>query len=165
MVHYPCARPRTIDRSCDTVADVSATQTSTATALDRLQQHYLHRYAAASDALARGIGVVGRIGPTVPSELVVASGRLPTLVAAELGSPTPNAEIFMEPVIPPETKSLFEIATGGSLQQFDLLVLSRRVRPAVLLPQGGVSPRPSSQTPAAAHARRHAESPRSRACL
>ena len=47
------------------------------------------------------------------------------LVAAELGSPTPNAEIYMEPVIPPETKSLFEIATGGSLQQFDLLVLSR----------------------------------------
>ena len=47
------------------------------------------------------------------------------LVAAELGTPTPTAEIYMEPVIPPETKSLFEIAVSGSLEAFDLLVLSR----------------------------------------
>jgi benzoyl-CoA reductase/2-hydroxyglutaryl-CoA dehydratase subunit BcrC/BadD/HgdB len=95
------------------------------TALDRLRHHYVHRFAAATDALAHGTSVVGRIGPTVPIELVLASGRLPTLVAADLGSPTPVAEMYMEPVIPPETKSLFDIATGGELQGFELLVLSR----------------------------------------
>ena len=71
------------------------------------------------------MGVVGRIGPTVPVELILAAGRLPVLVAAEPGTPTPTAETYMEPVIPPETKSLFEIAVSGSLEAFDLLVLSR----------------------------------------
>ena len=146
MVTPPgCARPRTIDRSCDTVGDVTATPTSTATALDRLQHHYLHRYTAAAGALARGTGVVSRIGPTVPIELAMASGRLPMLVAAELGSPTPNAEIYMEPVIPPETKSLFEIATGGSLQQFHLSPF--RVRTPTSTAENATYPLKGSSTP------------------
>ncbi|HEX8967541.1 MAG TPA: 2-hydroxyacyl-CoA dehydratase family protein, partial [Chloroflexota bacterium] len=95
------------------------------TAFVVLQQHYTNRLAAAVDAHARGIGVVGRLGPTVPTELILASGRLPILVAAEMGAPTPTAEIYMEPVIAPETKSLFEIAISGHLQGFELLVLSR----------------------------------------
>jgi benzoyl-CoA reductase/2-hydroxyglutaryl-CoA dehydratase subunit BcrC/BadD/HgdB len=96
-----------------------------ATAFEVLQHHYVDRLASAREAIARGTGVVGRIGPTVPAELILAAGRLPIFVAADSGTPTPTAEIYMEPVIPPETKSLFEIAVSGSLEAFDLLVLSR----------------------------------------
>jgi benzoyl-CoA reductase/2-hydroxyglutaryl-CoA dehydratase subunit BcrC/BadD/HgdB len=99
--------------------------TVAATALEVLQHHYAHRWAAAEEALGRGVGVVGRVGPTVPTEVILASGRLPVLVAAEMGTPTPTAEIYMEPVIPPETKSLFEIAVSGRLASLELLVLSR----------------------------------------
>src|SRR5215471_14948745 len=95
------------------------------TAFALLRHHYANRLAAAREALAHGTGVVGRIGTTVPVELILAAGRLPVLVAAELGMPTLTAETYMEPVIPPETKSLFEIAVGGQLENFDLLVLSR----------------------------------------
>jgi benzoyl-CoA reductase/2-hydroxyglutaryl-CoA dehydratase subunit BcrC/BadD/HgdB len=90
-----------------------------------LQHYYANRSTAAREAHSRGVGVVGRVGNTVPSEFILASGRFPLLIAADLGQPTPTAEIYMEPVIPPETKSLFEIALSGEFESFDLLVLSR----------------------------------------
>ncbi len=98
---------------------------ASATAFEILQLHYTHRLAAAHDARAHGTSVVGRVGPTVPSELILAIGRLPLLVAAEPSVPTPTAEIYMESVIPPETKALFELAVGGAIEHFELLVVSR----------------------------------------
>jgi len=94
-------------------------------AFETLQYHYFERLAAASEAHTRGVGVVGMVGNTVPSELVLATGRLAVLIAAEMGRPTPNADIYMEPVIAPETRSLFDIAVSGRFEAFDLLVLSR----------------------------------------
>ena len=87
-----------------------------------LQHAYGHRLDAARQA---GGGVVGMVGNTVPLELVLATGRMPVLIAADMGQPTPVAEIYMEEVIAPETKSLFENAVGGAYEFVDLLVLTR----------------------------------------
>ena len=98
---------------------------SSRTPFESLQYHYADRLAAARDAHTRGVGVVGMVGNTVPSELILASGRLPVLIAAEMGAPTPTADIYMEPIIAPETRSLFDLAVTGHFEAFDLLVLSR----------------------------------------
>jgi benzoyl-CoA reductase/2-hydroxyglutaryl-CoA dehydratase subunit BcrC/BadD/HgdB len=90
-----------------------------------LQRYYTDRSAAAHEVQSHGVGVVGRVGNTIPSEFIMASGRLPVLIAADMGQPTPTADVYMEPVIPPETKSLFEIALSGEFESFHLLVLSR----------------------------------------
>ena len=94
-------------------------------ALDTLAAHYTDRQASAREALRRGTGVVGRIGNTVPNELVLACGWLPVLVAAEREAPTPTADVYMEPSIAPETRSLFESLLRGDCASFELLVLSR----------------------------------------
>src|SRR5579859_2804117 len=94
-------------------------------AFDTLAEHYADRLAGARRARERGIGVVGRIGNTVPTELVLAAGWQPVLVAAEMGTRTPVADVYMEPIIAPETRSLFEQALSGAFEQFELLVLSR----------------------------------------
>jgi len=88
-----------------------------------------HAYAARLD-LAReghrdGAGVVGLIGNTIPVELVLACGRVPTLVTADRSRPTPEAAVYMEDIISPETRALFESAATGALEFLDLLVLSR----------------------------------------
>jgi len=93
--------------------------------IDLLRHHYAHRLEAAREAHAAGSGVVGLVGNTIPRELVLARGYVPVLISAELGAPTPGADVYMEDVIPPETKALFELATRGDLEFLDLLVLSR----------------------------------------
>jgi benzoyl-CoA reductase/2-hydroxyglutaryl-CoA dehydratase subunit BcrC/BadD/HgdB len=94
-------------------------------ALDSLRYHYAHRLEAARGAHARGTRVVGLVGNTIPRELVVACGFYPVLIAAQAGAPTPGADVYMEDVISPETKCLFELATSGELEFLDLLALSR----------------------------------------
>jgi benzoyl-CoA reductase/2-hydroxyglutaryl-CoA dehydratase subunit BcrC/BadD/HgdB len=94
-------------------------------ALDSLRHHYANRLEAARAAHARGTRVVGLVGNTIPRELVIACGFYPVLIAAQPGAPTPGADVYMEDVISPETKCLFELATGGELEFLDLLVLSR----------------------------------------
>ena len=90
-----------------------------------LQDAYRDRLAGARAAHAAGVGVVGLIGNSVPTEFVLAAGRMPVLIAAERGQPTPTADIYMDEVIAPETKSLFEDTVRGSYSFVDLLVLSR----------------------------------------
>lgn len=90
-----------------------------------LQRAYHDRLAAARSAHDSGLGAVGLIGNSVPTEFVLAAGRVPVLIAAEGGRPTPTADIYMDRVIAPETKSLFEQAVVGSLDCVDLLILSR----------------------------------------
>lgn len=70
-------------------------------------------------------GVIGLVGNTIPVELVLACGRLPTLVTPDLTRGTPHADTYMEDVIAPETRALFESAATGELEFLDLLVLSR----------------------------------------
>jgi benzoyl-CoA reductase/2-hydroxyglutaryl-CoA dehydratase subunit BcrC/BadD/HgdB len=94
-------------------------------AFDTLHHHYTHRLAAARDAHAGGMGVVGLVGNTIPRELVLAAGCFPVLVSADTVSPTPAADVYVEDVIPPETRALFELAMSGQLEFLDLLVLSR----------------------------------------
>jgi benzoyl-CoA reductase/2-hydroxyglutaryl-CoA dehydratase subunit BcrC/BadD/HgdB len=90
-----------------------------------LQAAYRDRLANARAAHDAGVGVVGLIGNSVPAEFVLAAGRVPVLIAAERAQPTPTADIYMDRIIAPETKSLFEQAVEGSLGCVDLLVLSR----------------------------------------
>jgi benzoyl-CoA reductase/2-hydroxyglutaryl-CoA dehydratase subunit BcrC/BadD/HgdB len=110
--------------------EMSAPTTSTAdaggvAAFATLQRAYRDRLAAARLAHAAGASVVGLIGNSVPIEFVLAAGRVPVLIAAERGEPTPTADIYMDQIIAPETKSLFEHTVGGSYSFVDLLVLSR----------------------------------------
>jgi benzoyl-CoA reductase/2-hydroxyglutaryl-CoA dehydratase subunit BcrC/BadD/HgdB len=90
-----------------------------------LQRAYSDRLTAARTAHQSGLGVIGLIGNSVPTEFVLAAGRVPVLIAAERGQPTPTADVYMDRVIAPETRSLFEQALDGSLDCVDLLVLSR----------------------------------------
>ena len=70
---------------------------------ETLQLHYRDRLAAARQAPR---GVVGIVGNTVPRELVLAADRLPVLIGASLGGPTPVADCYMEPVIAPERNAI-----------------------------------------------------------
>ena len=90
-----------------------------------LERAYSDRLGAARTAHDAGLGIVGLIGNSVPTEFVLAVGRVPVLIAAERGQPTPTADIYMDRVIAPETRSLFEHAVEGSLDCLDLLILSR----------------------------------------
>jgi benzoyl-CoA reductase/2-hydroxyglutaryl-CoA dehydratase subunit BcrC/BadD/HgdB len=85
----------------------------------------VYRLGAAQAAHAAGMGVVGLVGNTIPRELVLAAGYFPVAIAAPPRPTTPVADMYMEDVIPPETKSLFELAMSGNLEFLDLLVLSR----------------------------------------
>jgi benzoyl-CoA reductase/2-hydroxyglutaryl-CoA dehydratase subunit BcrC/BadD/HgdB len=94
-------------------------------AFQTLQHHYAHRLDEARSAHAEHMKVVGLIGNTIPRELVLAAGMFPVLISATFGQPTPTADRYMEDVIPPETKLLFEVAASGELEFMDLLVVSR----------------------------------------
>jgi hypothetical protein len=94
-------------------------------ALDTLRHHYVDRLEAAHAAHASGMGVVGVVGNTVPRELILGAGYFPLLISTESGEATPTADLYMEDVIPPETKCLFGLAVSGRLEFLDLLVLSR----------------------------------------
>ena len=93
--------------------------------LATLRKHYEDRLLAAREAHARGERVVGRIGNTVPVELILAAGFTPVLISADRLRPTPTAEKYMDDVIPPETKALFQAAVDGDFEFLELLVLSR----------------------------------------
>ena len=90
-----------------------------------LQRHYRDPLLAARAAQGEGVGVVGLVGATVPAELVLAVGRLPVLITPDMGAPTPTADTYIDPVVSPETRALFEAALAGAFEFLDLLVLSR----------------------------------------
>jgi benzoyl-CoA reductase/2-hydroxyglutaryl-CoA dehydratase subunit BcrC/BadD/HgdB len=94
-------------------------------ALATLRTHYQDRLRAARDAHARGERVVGRVGNTIPVELLLAAGFTPVLISADRARPTPTAIKYMDDVISPETKALFEAAIDGDFEFLELLVLSR----------------------------------------
>ena len=90
-----------------------------------LRDAYVARLDVARAAQRHGAGVVGLVGNIIPVELILACGRVPVLIAADQTQPTPNADLYMEEVISPETKSLFELACQGDYEFLDLLIVSR----------------------------------------
>jgi benzoyl-CoA reductase subunit C len=94
-------------------------------AFQTLAHHYDHRQEAARAAHAAGRKVIGRIGHTVPVELILAAGAMPVLITANLDRKTPVADIYVDPELPPETRTLFEAGVDGDFEFLDLLVLSR----------------------------------------
>ncbi len=94
-------------------------------ALVLLRHAYTERLEIARQAHASGGRVIGVVGNTIPRELILASGAQPVLVTADLSRPTPHADVFMEAIIPPEIRALFESAASGELAFLELLVLSR----------------------------------------
>ncbi|HEY1295119.1 MAG TPA: 2-hydroxyacyl-CoA dehydratase family protein [Chloroflexota bacterium] len=90
-----------------------------------LRAAYAARLDLARAAQSNGEGVVGLVGNAIPMELVLACGRQPVLVTADASRATPHADLYMEQVIPPELKALFECAVAGELEFLDLLILSR----------------------------------------
>ncbi len=95
------------------------------TAFGKLVFHYENRLSEARKAHAAGRRVVGRIGHTVPAELIVAAGCTPVLIAADLERATPVADIYVDPELPPETRTLFEAGVAGDFEFLDYLILSR----------------------------------------
>jgi benzoyl-CoA reductase/2-hydroxyglutaryl-CoA dehydratase subunit BcrC/BadD/HgdB len=95
------------------------------TGLAALRHAYAARLDLAREAHLQGASVIGLVGNTIPVEFVLACGARPVLVTPDTSRPTPHADVFMEEVIPPETKALFERAATGDLAFLDLLVLSR----------------------------------------
>ncbi len=90
-----------------------------------LQRHYDDPLLAARTAHAEGAEIVGLTGVTIPVELVLAAGRFPVLITPKTDAPTPTADVYIEPVVSPETRALFEDALAGAFEFLDLLVLSR----------------------------------------
>jgi benzoyl-CoA reductase/2-hydroxyglutaryl-CoA dehydratase subunit BcrC/BadD/HgdB len=70
-------------------------------------------------------GVVGLVGLGVPDEPVLASGRFPVQITAPRGGETPTADHYIDPVVAPEIRALFEAAVAGAYEFLDLLVISR----------------------------------------
>jgi benzoyl-CoA reductase/2-hydroxyglutaryl-CoA dehydratase subunit BcrC/BadD/HgdB len=94
-------------------------------ALARLSRSYRDRLSEARSAHANGRRVVGRVGHTIPLELILAAGCTPVMIAADPGRATPNADVYVDPELPRETRALCEAAMVGELEFLDLLVLSR----------------------------------------
>jgi benzoyl-CoA reductase subunit C len=90
-----------------------------------LQHHYEQPLITAQDARKSGVGVVGITGPTVPIELAMAVRLCPVRISPVAGQATPTADHYMDNVIAPDTKSLFESAIRGDFEFLDLLVLTR----------------------------------------
>ncbi len=98
---------------------------ATSEAFQRLADRYSQRLAAARTAHAAGQPVVGRIGHQVPIEPILAAGCMPVLVSADLQIATPEADLYIDPELPPETRALCEVALQGEFEFLDLLALSR----------------------------------------
>jgi benzoyl-CoA reductase/2-hydroxyglutaryl-CoA dehydratase subunit BcrC/BadD/HgdB len=90
-----------------------------------LRDAYAARLDLARAAHRGGQAVVGLVGNTIPIELVLACGQQPVLVTADTSRSTPHADVYMEQIIAPETRALFESAVTGGLEFLDLLILSR----------------------------------------
>jgi benzoyl-CoA reductase/2-hydroxyglutaryl-CoA dehydratase subunit BcrC/BadD/HgdB len=96
-----------------------------AAGFERLRRSYRDPLAGAKAAAARGQRVVGLMGAVSPFELVLAAGAYPVRIGPTQGRPTPTADYYMDDVISPDTKSLFESAVTGEFEFLDLLVCSR----------------------------------------
>lgn len=94
-------------------------------AFERLARAYAERLGPARAVAAQGEKVVGLVGAAIPRELVLASGRTPVLVTADLARPIPTAEHYIDPVVAPEIQALFDAAVAGEFEFLDLLVISR----------------------------------------
>jgi benzoyl-CoA reductase/2-hydroxyglutaryl-CoA dehydratase subunit BcrC/BadD/HgdB len=90
-----------------------------------LAAHYADQTLGANQARAKNEKVVARIGNTVPVELILAAGFMPVLIAADRSRPAPIAAKYIDEIVQPETHALFEAATLGEFDDFELVVLSR----------------------------------------
>jgi benzoyl-CoA reductase/2-hydroxyglutaryl-CoA dehydratase subunit BcrC/BadD/HgdB len=93
-------------------------------ALAVLRQHYEDRMAAAQDWDGPG-GVVGVVGSAAPVEFIVAAGRLPMQVPAELPHPTPTADLWMEETFEWQQRSVLDRVARGDFESYELLILTR----------------------------------------
>lgn len=71
-----------------------------------------------------GVPVVGITSNTVPREIVRAAGFFPVLLNARKG-PTPNADLFMEPVFETRIRRIFDRLVAGDWSFLRLLIIPR----------------------------------------
>jgi len=95
------------------------------TGLQILRAHYEQPLLAAKQAHSDGQRIVGLTGPTAPVELVLAAGLFPVRISPSTREVTELADRYMDAVISPDTKSLFESAMNGDFEFLQLLVLTR----------------------------------------
>lgn len=79
----------------------------------------------ASLLIQKAGGLVGRLSPTVPVEPILAVGRAPVLLKPPVHKPTPTADIYIDPILPPRTRAFFQAAVDGEYENLDLLILGR----------------------------------------
>lgn len=94
-------------------------------AFQRLAGRYADPLGQARAAKAAGRHVIGRVGATVPVEFILAAGCTPVMLAADLRRATPQADRYVDPELPAETRALCEAALSGDYECLDLLILSR----------------------------------------
>lgn len=102
-----------------------STEAAKGQAFKALQRYYREPLNAAREAHKAGERVIGRIGNTVPVELILAGGFTPVMVSAERGRAAPTAAHYIDDIVPPETHILFEQAVAGDYEFLDLLLFSR----------------------------------------
>jgi benzoyl-CoA reductase/2-hydroxyglutaryl-CoA dehydratase subunit BcrC/BadD/HgdB len=80
--------------------------------------------AAAAQAQASGLPVVGVVGHTVPVELIRAAGCFPLTLTGRHG-PTPAGDRWMEPFFDPEIRAVFDGLLRGRFGPLALCVIPR----------------------------------------
>lgn len=90
----------------------------------RLVWNYENRTMAALQMNRAGIQVVGITSNTVPREIVRATGFFPVLLTGCDG-PTPNADLFMEPVFETRLRHIFDRLLAGDWSFLNLLIIPR----------------------------------------
>lgn len=94
-------------------------------ALEELRRHYQDRTAAARAAKAASRKVVGLVGTTVPVELVMAAGAYPLNVAPMPGTPTREADRYLERHFDDDVRATLESLLAGAYDWLNLLVIPR----------------------------------------
>jgi len=96
----------------------------TSAALEELQARYRDRWRGVVEAKAEGRPVVGFLGD-VPRALAEAAGLFAVQVTAPVLAATPDADLYMDDILSPETHALFQAVHDGAFSGLDLLVLTR----------------------------------------
>ena len=90
-----------------------------------LRRAYNDRLAAVRDVKAADGRIVGIVGAAAPGEVVLAGGAAPVWITPQLDRPTPTASHYIEEVVSPEVRDLFQVAVDGGFEDLDLLVITR----------------------------------------
>jgi benzoyl-CoA reductase/2-hydroxyglutaryl-CoA dehydratase subunit BcrC/BadD/HgdB len=92
--------------------------------LETLRAAYEKAHSTPAEFRVPGKPLVGVIG-AAPAELIAAAGAHAVRLATPADRPTPDADHYMDDIVPKDAHAFFQAAHDGLFSAFDLLVLSR----------------------------------------